>query len=62
MSDMFGDLFGKGTPKPEKRSIVNGKRIAGELYLNAEEVIKLLDLNGVLPEAAAEFKRRLRPR
>lgn len=65
--DGLSDITGGGkTARPdstattlEKGVQLHGKDIDGAFYIKAEDVVALLELNGVLPKATALLKRRI---
>lgn len=69
----FDDIFGKGplggsvprapTPKKTEKGLPwRAKQIDGKLYLPLEQVIELLQINGVLPAVRRGLEKHLPPK
>jgi hypothetical protein len=61
MFDPFEGLFGGPSqkPKPEKGVPLHAKEIEGVVYIRADDVAALLEINGILPGVAAKLRQRV---
>lgn len=64
MTNPFDDLFGNGfkptgsaKQKPEKGVQIRGQKVEGVFYVRAEDVVALLEANGVLPGITAKLRK-----